>query len=112
MIFSEKNFKFYFHSLNKNGSKEKKYKYRLVGLNDEWVIVNNEQEFAEYNNLNPGSYRFEVLAMDNSNVTSKKAAFYNFEIKEVLYKTWWFRLLVFTLLVFCHWHTILYQIKK
>lgn len=97
--FSQKNFKFTFRSLNKTSPKEKRYRYRLVGLSDEWVEVENTQEFAEFNNLEPGTYVFEVYAMDNSNINSLSPAKYQFEINAVLYNTWWFRALVILLLI-------------
>ncbi|MBK9555025.1 MAG: hypothetical protein IPO47_04145 [Bacteroidetes bacterium] len=43
------------------------YKYRLVGIDKNWVDAHN-QRFVRYPNLAPGNYVFEVISSNNDNV--------------------------------------------
>ncbi|MGB1262006.1 MAG: EAL domain-containing protein [Cognaticolwellia sp.] len=44
-----------------------KYRYRLIGLEDEWIDAGKNNLRATYTNLSAGDYRFEVQAYDLQN---------------------------------------------
>lgn len=54
-----------FVALNYTNSQQNVYKYRLIGFNQEWVTAGKEHT-ASYNNLNPGTYEFQVIASNNN----------------------------------------------
>ncbi|MEH6438110.1 sensor histidine kinase [Massilia sp. DD77] len=56
------------------------FRYRLVGLDQGWQEV-GARRVAYYTNLGPGSYRFEVEAMNEDGVASGVAATAPFEIR-------------------------------
>jgi two-component sensor histidine kinase len=74
-----------------NGSKLQ-YKYRLQGVQNNWKISNNSE--ITFNNLPPGNYKFEVVAITADGIESKTPAVYEFVIRKAVYQTWWFILLV------------------
>lgn len=39
------------------------YQYRLIGLDQDWIRVDAGRRYAQYTNLDPGSYRFELQAV-------------------------------------------------
>ena len=57
----ENSFSFGFASLNYYQPENTIYKYRLVGFDTTWVVHPNVRT-ANYTNLDPGNYRFEVMA--------------------------------------------------
>lgn len=48
-----------------------RYRYRLVGLQDEWVLA-NDRRYVSYNNLQPGEYVFEVQALNGEGTWSSE----------------------------------------
>lgn len=64
------------------------YKYRLVGLSNNWITTRNLQ--VEYAFLPPGNYRFEVIAINLEGLMSSNPATLTFQINPPIWKTWWF----------------------
>jgi signal transduction histidine kinase len=62
------------------------YEYRLVGAEGDWQSL-NFSNVVHYPNLPPGDYSFQVRIANQTEVAS-----YDFEIQEVWYASWWFRL--------------------
>ena len=60
------------------------YKYRLIGFDDNWVVRPNIHR-ANYSNLDPGKYQFEVMASDQTQRWNSKAKVMNIEILS----PWW-----------------------
>jgi len=65
------------------------YQYKLDGLEDDWQPPTSETSI-HYPALPPGSYTFEVKAMNRSGVWSDPPAQYAFTILPPWYKSWWF----------------------
>lgn len=76
---------FAFRSTSTASSESNKYRYRLIGLYDEWrETVNNERKIA-FNNLSPGSYIFQVQSTNNDLKWETVGATVNFEILPAWY---------------------------
>lgn len=67
-----------------------RFKYRLVGLDDNWIEVDSRRE-AYFTDLHPGSYRFELLARNHRGVWQKKSTVLTFLVNPFFHQTWWFR---------------------
>jgi ligand-binding sensor domain-containing protein len=67
------------------------YKYRLVGLSDEWTFTKNN--YVQFPYLPHGDYTFEVIAFNEDGFPSDKPAILHFTINPPFWKTWWFVLL-------------------
>ena len=65
------------------------YKYRLLGLSEEWSTTSERKLY--YPGLNPGTYRLEMLVRNSSGVWSEEAQWLEFEIEPHLFQTGWFR---------------------
>ncbi|HSQ47999.1 MAG TPA: histidine kinase, partial [Lutibacter sp.] len=72
------------------------FKYRLLGLESDWVETkNNTVRYAE---LPPNNYTFEVKAISKNNFESVAPSLFSFKIKPPFYKTWWFKSIIILLL--------------
>lgn len=66
------------------------FKYRLIGLESDWISTNTNT--VRYSSLPPNNYTFELKAVSKNNLESTPILF-SFTINPPLYKTWWFILL-------------------
>jgi ligand-binding sensor domain-containing protein/putative methionine-R-sulfoxide reductase with GAF domain/anti-sigma regulatory factor (Ser/Thr protein kinase) len=76
-----------FASLNFANLQQTNYYYRLTGVDKDWVNAGNRR-FANYTDVQPGEYLFEVKA-DDINNTNEITSF-KITIKPPFWKTWWF----------------------
>jgi len=68
--------------------------YRLRGYEDDWQNVDDPaRRVANYTNLPPGDYVFEVRGTNNAGVASATSASLAVSILPFFYETWWFRVL-------------------
>jgi signal transduction histidine kinase len=67
-----------------------RFRYKLEGQNRNWHEVVNDRK-VQYTNLAPGTYRFRVLACNNSGVWNEEGATVDFVIPPAWYQTNWFR---------------------
>jgi signal transduction histidine kinase/ligand-binding sensor domain-containing protein len=67
-----------------------RFRYKLEGQNRTWHEVVNDRQ-VQYTNLAPGTYRFRVLACNNSGVWNEEGATLDFVIPPSWYQTNWFR---------------------
>lgn len=65
------------------------YKYRLEGVDTDWVEAGNRR-FAYYYNLAPGEYLFRVLARNNDGVWNDLGSNVSIVLKPHYWQTWWF----------------------
>jgi signal transduction histidine kinase len=69
-----------------------RFRYRLDGQDSDWREVVN-QRHVQYSNLHPGTYRFRVIAANNSGVWNEQGDLLEFSIAPAYYQTAWFRVL-------------------
>jgi ligand-binding sensor domain-containing protein/signal transduction histidine kinase len=67
-----------------------RFRYRLEGRDDQWVDASSRRQ-ASYSDLPPATYRFRVIACNNSGVWTPEGAVQNFRIAPEYYQTSWFR---------------------
>ena len=84
-----------------------KYKYRLKGLNDNWLVTDLGINSVKYNSLSAGNYTFQVQTNTTNN--KKKIIELTFLINKPYWKTWWFILGISILIL---GSTIWYFINK
>ena len=75
-----------------------RYAYRLLGFDQDWTETDPRKRFATYTNLDPGEYVFEVKAANKDGVWSDHPATLAISIPPPFWMTWWFRLLVASVL--------------
>jgi ligand-binding sensor domain-containing protein/signal transduction histidine kinase len=68
-----------------------RFRYRLDGFDQDWSEPVATRE-AVYTNLNPGSYRFRVMASNSDGLWNGLESAIQFEVDPLFWQTWWFRL--------------------
>jgi signal transduction histidine kinase/CheY-like chemotaxis protein/ligand-binding sensor domain-containing protein len=79
-------------SLTLRNEKALKFRYRLVGLEDEWVET--AEHTVRYPELAPGRYLFQALALDSSSGKTSSQSRFSFEIMPPWWRTRSFLLVV------------------
>jgi|AntRauTorcE11897_2_1112592.scaffolds.fasta_scaffold00550_6 signal transduction histidine kinase/ligand-binding sensor domain-containing protein len=74
-------------SVNFSNPGETIYSYKLDGFHDDWVEAGSRRN-AQFSNLPPGRYRFDVRAVNANEVTSVETASVLFVILPPWWRTW------------------------
>ncbi len=67
-----------------------RFRIKLEGRDPDWKDMGNERK-AFYNDLPPRSYRFRVMACNNSGMWNEAGASFDFSIDPTYYQTTWFK---------------------
>ncbi len=87
-----------FTSLSFVNPHDLRFRYRLVGHDNDWVAAGERRE-AFYSQLPPGRYRFEVAAAASDGPWSPAPATLTIVARAYFWETWWFRVLLGALVV-------------
>ena len=85
----------HFSGLNFDMPHHTYYKYRLQGVNNDWIEISPQDGIgrANYTDLSPGTYKLEVYSAGLDKVWSKQSATLEIEVLAPLWATWWAKLL-------------------
>ncbi len=92
-------FEFQFTALSFGAPDKTRFRYRLDGLDADWVEAGTSRS-ARYGNLPARDYQFRVIACNAEGVWNETGATAGFIVQPFFYETWWFRTLAGTGLVF------------
>ena len=81
-----KQFEFRFTALNFDAPDQSRFRYRIVGLDNNWV-ESDTRRVADYGNLSPNHYRFQVIACNSDGVWNRTGASVDFEVLPHFYET-------------------------
>jgi signal transduction histidine kinase len=70
-------------------SEQVKFKYKLEGLDTDWVDVGTRRA-VYFPYLPPGSYRFRIIAANSDGVWNNEGASLSVVVLAPFYRTWWF----------------------
>jgi signal transduction histidine kinase len=84
------------------------FRYKLDGRDPDWQSVRDRHQ-AFYNDLPPGTYRFRVVASNNSGVWNEQGAALDFSIAPAYWQTLWFRAACVAVFLLVLW--ALYQLR-
>jgi signal transduction histidine kinase/ligand-binding sensor domain-containing protein/ActR/RegA family two-component response regulator len=85
----DKIFAFEFAALHFQSPGKNRYAYRLKGFQDEWIEEGAERRFAQYTNLDPGEYTFQVKAANPDGVWNEQGAAVRLTILPPPWWSWW-----------------------
>jgi signal transduction histidine kinase/ligand-binding sensor domain-containing protein len=101
----------YYTALSLVSSRKVHFKYRLEGQDPEWREVVNDRD-VQYSNLGPGTYRFHVIACNNSGVWNQQGDTLEFSIDPAYYQTNWFRALCAVLVLLLVWAIYQFRVRQ
>lgn len=83
---------FHYTGLSFVAPEKVRFKYRIEGLEKDWVDAGTERE-ANYSFLPPGNYTFHVIACNNDGIWNETGVSLPFTLLPHFWQTWWFRVL-------------------
>jgi len=89
---------FQFAALNYRASHKNRYAYRLEGLQENWIDCGTERS-AQFMNLPPGHFTFQVRGSNNDGVWNITGTSIQMTIKPPFWKTIWFRFLIILIIL-------------
>ena len=69
-----------------------KYRYKLIGYNNEWQPLDYDDNSVSFNGLSPGKYTFMIQCINGNKYSATES--FKFQIKSPFYQTAWFYLLI------------------
>jgi ligand-binding sensor domain-containing protein/signal transduction histidine kinase/DNA-binding response OmpR family regulator len=106
----ENSFTIDFAALNYFFPEKSRYAFKLEGFNDSWVTTEGKKNFANYSNLNHGSYTFRLKGTNSDGIWNKDEISLKIKILPPLWKTWYANILyviiVFAFLVFMRFYLL------
>ncbi|MFS8064530.1 MAG: two-component regulator propeller domain-containing protein, partial [Luteimonas sp.] len=104
---------FEFTALSFQDPRSVQLRYRLHGYDRAWHRVEDpRRRSANYTNLSPGDYAFEVIGANNAGVWSRTPAILRFQIAPYFHETWLFRWLLAALLSAVLYAGYRYQLQR
>ena len=88
-----------------------RFRYRLDGHDNDWQDAGNRRQ-AFYTNLEPGDYRFRVIASNNSGIWNTDGAVLPFSIAPAYWQTNWFRALCAAAIVALLWAAYQMRVRQ
>ena len=84
---TDKNIELYFSSLDYSNPDKIRYAYKLEGIDNDWIQLNEGRLFAVYSQLKKGNYKFQVKATDSHNLWSNQITTLNIIREPAIYET-------------------------
>jgi ligand-binding sensor domain-containing protein len=85
-------FAFEFAALSFMGPEKNRYRYRLEGVDEDWVEA-GRRRYVAYTNVDPGTYTFQVRAANNDGIWNPEGLDVAVHLAPPFWKTVWFRVL-------------------
>lgn len=82
-------FAFHYTALSLRQPQKVKFRFKLEGYDSDWVEAGTRR-IAYYTNLDPGDYRFRVMACNDDGLWNEAGASWSFTLAPHFYQTPWF----------------------
>jgi ligand-binding sensor domain-containing protein/DNA-binding CsgD family transcriptional regulator len=89
---------FTFTALSLSDPGRNQYMYMIEGLDPKWIHIGTRHEVT-ISNLKPGRFVFRVKGSNNHGLWNERGTFLAIFMRPFWWQTWWFRLLLFMLLL-------------
>ncbi len=89
----QQNFEIGYTALSFINSENLRFKYKLEGLDDDWIDAGTRRRLAYFSHVPPGEYTFRVIAANSDGVWNEQGATLKIVVVPPFYRTWWFAVL-------------------
>ncbi|MDZ7606583.1 MAG: triple tyrosine motif-containing protein [Cyclobacteriaceae bacterium] len=103
-------YEFFFTALSYIAPTQVHFKYRLSGINRDWLDAGDERSVV-FTNLRPGNYTFSVIASNNDGYWNNEGASVKFIVKPFIYQTRTFVIGVILIVGLILWGAITWRIR-
>lgn len=101
---TESAIRFQFNTVGFQSNKFTNYQYKLSGLDDNWITVEDGSDYVKFTTLPAGNFQFQLRAKNKFSEDYATAKPIQLLVVLPFYKTWWFWALIFltalTLIIF------------
>jgi ligand-binding sensor domain-containing protein len=104
-------FSFEFSSLSYYNPSKNKYKYKLEGVDKDW-IYSGSRHYAAYTNIDPGTYTFRVKGTNNDGVWNEEGTSILIIINPPWWNTWLFKIVATLFLVASFYGLIRWRMQQ
>ena len=87
--FAENFFSFEFSAICFTQADENRFKYKLEGLDPDWVFPGPERKYASYSQVLEGDYTLRVMAANNEGLWNEKEFRLGIKILPPWFRSWW-----------------------
>lgn len=98
LSYEQNSLRFEFVGISMSNPEAVTYKMKLSGYDKDWKPATT-QNFENYNNLPPNRYTFNLIACNSSGICNNSPLELKIRIAPPFWKTWWFYLVVFLVIV-------------
>jgi len=112
---TDQNLEIEFSSLDIHHLDQIRYAYRMIGVDKDWIYLDEGRNSAFYNKLDKGKYTFEVKATDKNGLWSNAVTTITIHRLPAFYETWWaytLYILVIAAIVWAILHLYLQRVKQ
>lgn len=95
----QNNFTFYYRAIATRSQQTYQFKYRLLGLDSNWITQKSENNLVRFPSLPPGDFTFEVKAVNEDGIESEYPAQIKLFIDKPFYQKWWFYLCIIVFII-------------
>lgn len=108
--YDEINFSIRFSALSYIHPEKNRYKYKLVGLDNDWI--ESSTGIATYSNLNQGSYQLMVYASNNDNVWSTEPIVLEIVVRPPWWFSWWAMMFYVLFILASIWMVVNFNLRR
>lgn len=105
-------FSFTFAALGYSDPATNRYRYKLDGLQTDWIEVGSDQRQVTYTTLPSGKYTFRVQGATNRGPWSEPGVAMNIQILPAWWATWWFRTLCICSFGLILWTLYVFRLRQ
>ncbi|HSE40327.1 MAG TPA: two-component regulator propeller domain-containing protein, partial [Acidobacteriota bacterium] len=105
------NFDFEYTAFSFLAPEKVRFQYRLIGFDTKWIDAGTRR-IAQYTNIPPGHYTFQVRACNNDNIWNEAGASFGFQLNPYFYQTWWFYALSGIALACLIWRVHAFRMRR
>lgn len=87
--YKQNNFSIEFAALDYKSPEQNRYSYMLKGYSNDWRYVDEKHRYAQYNNLEPGTYEFLLRATNSSGKWVDRPQTLKIKILPPPWLSWW-----------------------
>jgi signal transduction histidine kinase/CheY-like chemotaxis protein/ligand-binding sensor domain-containing protein/AraC-like DNA-binding protein len=88
------------------------YSCKLTGLDKKWIMIDAGKNSIDYSNLQPDNYSLHIRAISKYNPAIYTERVINIRILPPYWRTWWFRLLISSIVITCLLLFYFYRIRQ
>lgn len=112
LSYNENFFSIEFSALDYTNPTKNLYRFKLENYDNDWVNGNANHRMAEYQKVDPGTYRFLVTGSNNDGVWNAEGISLTLIIRPPWWSTWIFRITLGLIIVAGSWSYILIRVRN